>query len=182
MKIFTERLCLTTRIEPQMALDYYIRNRTFLSEWESEREEAFFTLEMQRILLENDQSAKLNGQSYRFWIFEHGESDRVIGCVSIQNILRSIMQSCILGYKLDHAMVGKGYITEALRGVVTFVFSELTLHRIEAPIMPSNKPSIRVVEKLGFRYEGTTFKMMKVNGVWEDHERWSLLNPADESL
>ncbi|WP_406566411.1 GNAT family N-acetyltransferase [Jeotgalibacillus aurantiacus] len=165
-----------------MALDYYVRNRKFLSKWESEREEAFFTLEMQRTILENDQSAMLNGQSYRFWIFEHGEPDRVIGCVSVQNILRSIMQSCILGYKLDHSMVGKGYITEALRGVITFVFSELALHRIEAPIMPSNKPSIRVIEKLGFRYEGTTQKMMKVNGVWEDHERWSLLNTADELL
>lgn len=56
------------------------------------------------------------------------------------------------------------------------VFEELKLHRIEAPIMPRNETSINVVSKLGFTNEGIAKKLIKVNGIWEDHIRWALIN------
>lgn len=90
------------------------------------------------------------------------------------------MQSCILGYKLDKEEVGKGYITEALKVAIDIIFKEYNLHRIEAPVMPKNRSSINVLQKLGFTDEGVTKKMLKVNGVWEDHIRYSLLNPNDK--
>ncbi|WP_245840043.1 GNAT family N-acetyltransferase [Sutcliffiella horikoshii] len=65
----------------------------------------------------------------------------------------------------------------ALKKSIIVIFTEYDLHRIEAPVMPKNERSIKVLEKLGFMNEGITKKMMKVNGVWEDHIRWSLLNP-----
>jgi ribosomal-protein-alanine N-acetyltransferase len=42
--------------------------------------------------------------------------------------------------------------------------------------MPRNEASIQVVKKLEFEYEGLSRKMLQVNGVWEDHMRWVLLN------
>lgn len=71
-------------------------------------------------------------------------------------------------------------MTEALHKAIEVVFTEYDLHRVEAPVMPKNKASIKVLKKLGFREEGITKQMLKVNGVWEDHIRWSLLNPVDE--
>ena len=72
---------------------------------------------------------------------------------------------------------GQGYISEALEKSIELIFSEYNLHRIEAPVMPKNIPSIKVLDKLGFVEEGMTKKMLKVNGEWEDHIRYSLLNP-----
>jgi [ribosomal protein S5]-alanine N-acetyltransferase len=81
-----------------------------------------------------------------------------------------------LGYKLDKDEINKGYITEALQKGIEIIFNEYQLHRIEAPIMPRNEASIRVVKKLGFENEGIAKKLLKVNGKWEDHMRWVLLN------
>lgn len=59
-------------------------------------------------------------------------------------------------------------------------FTKLQLHRLEANIMPRNKRSLRVVEKLGFYNEGLAEKYLNINGQWEDHLHLVLRNPALE--
>ncbi|WP_404407903.1 GNAT family N-acetyltransferase [Jeotgalibacillus malaysiensis] len=166
--------------DAELVLDYYIRNKVFLTRWEAEREGDFYTLKMQKLLLDQDIESYKRGSSIKFWIFKKEDEEKVIGCISFQNILRSIMQSCILGYKLDVSETGKGYLGEALKKAIGVMFSEYDLHRIEAPVMPINTSSINVLKRLGFVNEGITNKMMKVNGAWKDHIRWSLLNPDHE--
>lgn len=56
------------------------------------------------------------------------------------------------------------------------IFDDMKLHRIEANIMPKNKQSLKVVEKLGFYDEGLAYKYLKINGKWEDHIHMVLLN------
>ena len=70
---------------------------------------------------------------------------------------------------MDKAETNRGYMTEALRCVIDFAFNRLRLHRIEANIMPRNHASRRVVEKLGFHYEGLARQYLQINGRWEDH-------------
>jgi ribosomal-protein-alanine N-acetyltransferase len=60
-------------------------------------------------------------------------------------------------------------MTEAISAGVSVIFEDYGLHRIEANIMPKNKRSLRVAEKLGFYNEGYAKKYLKINGVWEDH-------------
>jgi ribosomal-protein-alanine N-acetyltransferase len=52
----------------------------------------------------------------------------------------------------------------------------MSLHRIEANIMPRNQRSLRVVEKLGFVDEGLSRDYLKINEKWEDHIHMVLLN------
>ena len=66
--------------------------------------------------------------------------------------------------------------TEALRRLVEFAFATLGLHRVEANIMPRNKPSLRVAEKSGFVFEGTARAYLNINGVWEDHAHMAIIN------
>jgi ribosomal-protein-alanine N-acetyltransferase len=40
---------------------------------------------------------------------------------------------------------------------------------MEICIRPENEPSLRVVEKLGFRYEGLRRRFIHINGDWRDH-------------
>jgi ribosomal-protein-alanine N-acetyltransferase len=48
------------------------------------------------------------------------------------------------------------------------------LHRIEIAIRPENTASLRVVEKLGFRYEGHKERYIHINGAWRDHYIFAL--------
>jgi ribosomal-protein-alanine N-acetyltransferase len=180
----TERLTLRT-IDPILAprvADFLVRNRAFHRPWDPVVEEIFFTPDFQWSKLEGDLSLMLSGQSYRFWMFAREDQalKRILGYVSLSNIVRGAFQSCFLGYKLDQAATNRGFMTEGVREVVRYAFDELKLHRIEANIIPRNTASLRVVEKLGFVNEGLSRKYLKINGVWEDHLHYVVLNPAIE--
>lgn len=177
----TERIVLKV-LEPSdspQVLEYYLRNREFLKEWEPVRTEEFYTLEFQEKQLQNDLEAFKNGISIRFWIFikSTSGSTKLIGSIALSNIVRGAFQSCHLGYKLDKDEVGKGYMTEVLKKVIRIAFKDYKLHRIEANIMPKNKASLRVVEKSGFYNEGIAYNYLKIYGRWEDHIHMVLLNP-----
>ncbi|MFD9628149.1 GNAT family N-acetyltransferase [Peribacillus muralis] len=181
MRIYdTERLILR-QIDESFAnktLTYYQKNKDFLLEWEAQRSPNFYTLEGQKKILAKDTELYNKGEAFKLWLFkkEGQNSLSIIGCISFSLIIRGILQSCVLGYKLDRDELNKGFITEALRKGIEIMFQDFGLNRIDSPIMPKNKASVQVVKKLGFEYEGLSRKMIKVNGVWEDHMRWSKVN------
>ena len=58
--------------------------------------------------------------------------------------------------------------------VARFAFEELRLHRIQIAIIPRNRASRRVVEKLEIREEGVALRYLEINGAWEDHVRYAI--------
>jgi len=55
-----------------------------------------------------------------------------------------------------------------------YMFKVVGLHRVEIDIRPENEASIRVVEKLGLRYEGLKEKYIHINNDWRDHYVFAL--------
>lgn len=179
--IKTKRLILKNLDEKAAAevLDYYQRNKEFLNEWEARKKEEYFTLNYQSKLLKKQKIKMENGTLFRFWIYKKS-NNQLIGSIAFNNIIRGAFQSCHLGYKLDKDEINQGYMTEALKAAIDYAFKELKLHRIEANIMPKNKASLKVVEKLDFINEGISKNYLKINGSWEDHIHMVLLNEALE--
>lgn len=152
-----------------MVAEYYRRNREFLRDYEPTREDAFFEMEYQKVLLEAEQREWKSGTSARFYIQPICESERIIGLIGLNNIVRGAFQSAFLGYKLDGEFCNCGYMTMAVAMMVEYAFQELRLHRIEANVMPRNLASLRVLEKNGFVNEGLSRSYLQINGIWEDH-------------
>lgn len=69
----------------------------------------------------------------------------------------------------------KGFMTEALETILTFGFTQLHLHRVEALIAAENTPSLKLLLRNGFTFEGTMREDYLVDGVQEDSECYSLL-------
>ncbi|MBX8827890.1 GNAT family protein, partial [Ochrobactrum sp. SFR4] len=59
-------------------------------------------------------------------------------------------------------------------------FHELRLHRLEAACIPSNLRSVRLLEKAGFLREGTLRSYLKINGIWQDHLLYSLIEGEEQ--
>jgi [ribosomal protein S5]-alanine N-acetyltransferase len=180
LELLTERLCLKV-LGPDFAaqsLDYYTRNRAFLSEWNPTPPAEFYTLAYHQERLRNEINVMKEGRLMRFWIFKRADAafTTAIGNLAFSNIVRGAFQSCHLGYQLDQREINQGFMTEALKRAITFAFDEMQLHRIEANVMPRNLRSSRVLEKLGFVVEGLARKYLKINGVWEDHIHYVMLN------
>ncbi|AZN42208.1 GNAT family N-acetyltransferase [Paenibacillus albus] len=179
----TKRLVLRTIDETfaEQALDFVLRNRDALAEWEPARNEEYYTLEVQKKFILDDLQSVRNGQSAKFWFSESEQQGApLLGTITMNNIVRGAFQSCHLGYRTDEAVRGKGYMTEALAHMIHYAWNELNLHRIEANIMPRNGASLKVVERLGFKNEGLARDYLRIHGKWEDHIHMVLLNPAWE--
>lgn len=118
-------------------------------------------------------------QSVKLVIFEKNGNSRdrtIIGTINFTGILRRAAQYCVLGYGLDRDRQGRGYMTEALRAAIDFMFRERNLHRIMANYVPTNQASGRVLRKLGFDVDGYARDYLYLNGVWRDHILCSLTN------
>ena len=66
-------------------------------------------------------------------------------------------------------------MTAALRVLLPTLFGELHLHRVEAACIPGNAASARVLEKCGFVREGMARRYLCINGAWQDHYLYGLL-------
>ena len=174
----TERLILKVLDEKNAdeVLDYILRNKDFFNEYEPEREEEFYTKDFQSHQLKNDLSYIESKGMLRLWLFKKGNLNQIIGQVTFYNIVPYAFLSCHLGYKSDKDELNHGYITEAVKKGIDIMFTEYGMHRIEAHVLPNNKASLRILEKIGFINEGIAHKFLDVNGVWQDHIHLALIN------
>lgn len=81
-----------------------------------------------------------------------------------------------LFYWLNSDEVKKqGFMSEALSAVIKYGFDSLNLHRIQGMVAPYNTPSVRLLMKNGFKFEGTAREDYVVDGRNEDSDCYSLL-------
>ncbi len=111
------------------------------------------------------------GTGYGFGIFV---GDRFSGEVTLSSVQRGPFQSAFIGYWVDRALAGQGYVPEAVVATLQFSFESIGLHRVEISIIPRNLASRRVVEKLDIRMEGVAERFLEIDGVWEDHARYAM--------
>ena len=109
-----------------------------------------------------------------FFVIER-DSDALAGVINVNDIVRYAQLSGRLGYYAFVPWAGTGLMHDGLRRVVSVAFRELRLHRLEANIQHSNVRSVALVERLGFKREGTARGYLKIGNRWRDHERWALL-------
>lgn len=109
----------------------------------------------------------------RLAITFNGEHVGNIGLHPLQDIYRNTAE---IGYFVGEEFWGRGIATEALKQMIDYGFSELKLRRISAGIMDYNKASARVLEKVGFQFEGVSKWAILKNGVVCDEIRFGILN------
>ena len=107
------------------------------------------------------------------YVVMHNDT-HLTGCINLNEIVRGALQSAYMAYYAFSPHEGKGFMSKAMRLVISEAFSVLKLHRLEANIQPDNEPSVNLVRSLGFRREGFSEKYLQINGVWQDHERYAL--------
>ena len=90
------------------------------------------------------------------------------------------IRTAMIGYSMHPAYQGRGYATEAAGALIDRLFDRLHVHRVAATLDPENVASARVLERLGFRYEGRALKAAYVRGEWADDDRYAIL--VDERL
>ena len=110
------------------------------------------------------------------WAIANRGDDRLVGTITLF-ALDPVQGRAEIGYSLDPKLQGQGVASEALRMALGHAFDALRLRRIEADTDPRNTPSIRLLERLGFRLEGLLRARWRVAGEICDTALYGLLAP-----
>ena len=113
---------------------------------------------------------------FTFMLIEKNDDMRVIGSM-VHFVPHPLSKGCLeIGYGIDDVSFRKkGYATEAADLFVDFIFKTKPLERIQAMTNISNKASQRVLEKVGFKLEGTLRNADFLNGGFSDLLLYSML-------
>lgn len=110
---------------------------------------------------------------FQFVLMEK-KSNKLIGDIGV-HFLDIDKKQAEIGITLHKNHQGKGFATEALKGIMDYLFNQLNKHRIIASIDPENNKSIELFERLGFRKEAHFRKNLLVNGKWADDLIYAIL-------
>ncbi|VAW33498.1 hypothetical protein MNBD_CHLOROFLEXI01-151 [hydrothermal vent metagenome] len=129
--------------------------------------------EQAKALLKRRYDGFWQGRGIRWAITRKG-NDELVGCCGF-NAWNKKTKVGELGYELARPFWNQGLMTEAVKTVTAYGFSKLSLNRIEAWIMPKNRPSANLLIKVGFQSEGIQEGKGYWNGRFHDLELFSLL-------
>ena len=142
-----------------------LSNRSWLRPWEATSPDGPVSFDMRagvRRLLQQHRDG--NGVPY---VMEY--EGEIAGQLNVWGIARGSLSSATIGYWVSERFAGRGITPTSVALATDICFTDLHLHRMEICIRPENRASLRVVEKLGFRYEGLRRRYIHIDGDWRDH-------------
>jgi ribosomal-protein-alanine N-acetyltransferase len=140
-------------------------NRSWLRRWEATSpggSSSFDTRSSIRSLLQSSRA----GTGVPFAIEQDGQ---FAGQLNVAGMTYGSLASATIGYWVGERFAGEGVTPTAVALATDHLFFGVGLNRVEICIRPENGPSLRVVEKLGFRYEGLRRRYIHIDGDWRDH-------------
>lgn len=144
------------------------RSRGFLAPWEPTWPMDDLTRGAFRRRLKRYAEDQRTDQAYAYFIFR--SADRaLVGGLTLANVRRGVAQAGSIGYWMGEPYARRGFMTEAVRALAPYAFAALRLHRLEAACIPTNTPSMRLLESCGFVREGYARQYLCINGLWQDH-------------
>jgi ribosomal-protein-alanine N-acetyltransferase len=149
-------------------------SRDFLTPWEPTWAADELTRPAFRARLRRHADSISRDEAYPFFIFR-ARDDVLMGGLTLGQIHRGVAQCATLGYWMGKPHAGKGHMAKAVRAAAGFAFDTLRLHRLEAACLPHNEASQRLLEGVGFQREGYARSYLRINGAWQDHILFALL-------
>lgn len=108
------------------------------------------------------------------WGIELKENKKIIGTCGFFAFSEDSMKA-EMGYELNRNYWNSGIMSEALRLIIEFIFSQTKINRIEAYVEPQNIASMKLLETLKFTKEGLLRQYERCRGELIDITIWRLL-------
>ncbi|RLK47345.1 GNAT family N-acetyltransferase [Microbacterium telephonicum] len=148
-----------------------LSNRSWLRPWEATSPDGPVSFDM-RLSIRRLLQQYRDGGGVPLVMEYDGE---IAGQLNVWGLARGSLSSATIGYWVSERFAGRGITPTSVALATDLCFQELRLHRMEICIRPENTASLRVVQKLGFRYEGLRRRYIHIDGDWRDHYAFALV-------
>jgi RimJ/RimL family protein N-acetyltransferase len=146
----------------------------FLADWWSAPDFAQYFSPTQITRAGMEKSLESNVFEMKNFIIEKKDGSK-IGWTMHFNMLNTYMNMLEIAYGLIPSERGKGYCAEAAQIMVDYLFLSKNTVRVFATTHPKNVASQKILEKIGFKREGTMRKCYFCRGEWADMFMYSIL-------
>lgn len=109
------------------------------------------TIEDAQAYIQNRFLKTYNESDYGFYTMNLKNTQQIIGIVGLVD--RKGIDHIDIGYGILPEFRGKGYALEATKAIYDYGYQELNLEKIVAIVNPDNLPSIKLLTKLGLKFE-----------------------------
>ncbi len=149
------------------------KNKAFLMPYEPQWHPKTLNKSAYKLRLIKQKTLVADKQGAFFFI---RKDNKIIGGLNINNIHYGVLCAGSLGYWLGEGYQGQGYMNESLQLVIDYAFNTLGLKRLNAACLPDNERSAKLLLKAGFDEEGFAKNYLQINGRWQDHRLFGLVN------
>lgn len=118
----------------------------------------------------------LDADKHTTYAFAIAVNDKAIGSIGVFRKDNIHSRTAEMGYYVCEQYWGKGIGTDAVKQACEYIFIKTDIIRIFAEPFAYNMPSCRLLEKAGFKYEGTLRKNAVKNGRILDMKMYSIIN------
>lgn len=140
-----------------------------------------FTLEQAAQFVAEMKSRTLgDGSQWHQLAIELKSTGELIGDCAFYRLGENLAQAEI-GYTLARPFQGQGYASEAVARLLAYLFEALGLHRVRANTDPDNLASIRLLNRLGMRFEGRFIESLWLKGTWVSEDWYAVLRSEWEA-
>ncbi|PZE23356.1 MULTISPECIES: GNAT family N-acetyltransferase [unclassified Curtobacterium] len=146
-------------------------NRSWLRTWEATNPSGLVSADVRGSI----RALQANARAGLGLPFAMELDGRFVGQLNVSGISYGSLASASIGYWVVESAAGHNVTPTAVALATDHCFRSVGIHRVEICIRPENAPSLRVVEKLGFRYEGLRRRYIHINGDWRDHFCFALV-------
>ncbi|MBN4047581.1 GNAT family N-acetyltransferase, partial [Acidimicrobiaceae bacterium AH-315-P05] len=108
----------------------------------------------------------VDDRGWSLTVVDAAEPERILGDLAVE--IRWGGRSALVGYSFYPKYWGRGYATEATQAIISYLFNDYGVSRIESSLHPDNPPSARVLEACGLIFEGLTRQSFWVGDVCSD--------------
>ncbi len=109
--------------------------------------------------------AKYKFGEYHDWAIILKENKKMIGTCGFTRIDEQ-NGTAEIGYVINPQYWGAGIATEAAKKVLQFAFEEMNINRVEARFLFGNEASLKVMNKIGMKFEGYIRESLFVKGKY----------------
>jgi ribosomal-protein-alanine N-acetyltransferase len=167
------RLLQTGDIPAAMA--YYRRNQDLIAAWNPGPAVSLDEMADWQRLFAVNRSEQTAGRRLDLGLFFKDRPQWLAGTIECKNIAPLPFSSCEIGYSIDRLLAGRGLMLETISQVIAWLLARYGFKRITARCASGNERSIRLLEILGFRYEGTERQAVWLQDTWQDMASLALL-------
>jgi RimJ/RimL family protein N-acetyltransferase len=113
-------------------------------------------------------------ETFRFFTSDE-EPSVPIGIVALNNVSKKYKYASFWAVLGQPELSKRGYTCRALIEILKIAFLDVGLESVNCWLVDGNRPSLRLLEIMGFHYIGRQRKCHMINGEWRDRLHFDLL-------